>query len=64
VKLLGANHADATALAVTAAGVTGALSLFWLVRNTPARFLFVRPDAFKLIGGAVQRSAKRIVAPA
>jgi len=28
--------------------VTGALLLFRLVRNTPARFLFVRPDAFKL----------------
>ena len=40
--------ADVTALAVTAAGVTGALLLFRLVRNTPARFLFVRPDAFKL----------------
>ena len=48
--------ADATALAVTAAGVLGALSLFWLVRNTPARFLFVRPDAFKLVGAPAKRS--------
>jgi uncharacterized membrane protein YcfT len=39
---------DVTALAVTAAGVMGALCLFWAVRNTRARFLFVRPDAFKL----------------
>jgi uncharacterized membrane protein YcfT len=49
--------ADGTALAVTAAGVLGALCLFWLVRNTPARFLFVRPDAFKLTGRAAKRSA-------
>jgi uncharacterized membrane protein YcfT len=31
-------------LIVTTAGVVGALLLFWLVRNTPFRFLFVRPD--------------------
>jgi uncharacterized membrane protein YcfT len=31
-------------LIVTTAGVLGALVLFWLVRNTPFRFLFVRPD--------------------
>ena len=31
-------------LIVTTAGVVGALVLFWLVRNTPFRFLFVRPD--------------------
>jgi uncharacterized membrane protein YcfT len=30
-------------LIVTAAGVIGALVLFWLVRNTPLRFLFARP---------------------
>jgi uncharacterized membrane protein YcfT len=30
-------------LLVTAAGVIGALVLFWLVRNTPFRFLFERP---------------------
>jgi uncharacterized membrane protein YcfT len=48
--------ADATALAVTAAGVIGALLLFWAVRNTQARFLFVRPDAFRLaaVGGVRQ----------
>ena len=49
--------ADVTALAVTAAGVLGALCLFWLVRNTPARFLFVRPAAFKLTAPAAKRSA-------
>jgi uncharacterized membrane protein YcfT len=30
-------------LMVTTAGVVGALVLFWLVRNTPFRFLFERP---------------------
>jgi len=35
-------------LLVTAAGVAGALILFWAVRNTPLRFLFVRPDWAKL----------------
>jgi uncharacterized membrane protein YcfT len=35
-------------LLVTAAGVIGALCWFWAVRHTPARFLFKRPDAFKL----------------
>ena len=30
-------------LLVTAAGITGALVLHWLVRNTPLRFLFERP---------------------
>ena len=47
-----AGLADVTALAVTAAGVLGALCLFWGVRHTRARFLFVRPDAFKLAGRA------------
>ncbi len=36
------------ALLVTAAGVSGALIVFWLVRNTPLRFLFERPDWAKL----------------
>ena len=57
LKLAPLGLADATALAVTAAGVLGALCLFWLVRNTPARFLFVRPDAFKLTAPAAKRSA-------
>jgi len=35
-------------LLVTAAGVTGAVILYWMVRNTPLRFLFVRPDWAKL----------------
>ncbi len=30
---------------VTLAGVIGPLMLFWLVRGTPLRFLFERPDA-------------------
>ena len=51
--------ADATALAVTAAGVLGALCLFWLVRNTRARFLFVRPDAFKLTAPKPKTAAPR-----
>ena len=51
--------ADVTALAVTTAGVTGALVLFWLARNTRARFLFVRPDAFKLTRRAVKATAPR-----
>ena len=33
----------AISLIVTTAGVVGALVLFWLVRNTPFRFLFERP---------------------
>jgi hypothetical protein len=64
VKLLPPGLGDVTALAVTAAGVLGALTLFWLVRNTPARFLFVRPDAFKLVGGAARESATRVPAAA
>jgi uncharacterized membrane protein YcfT len=40
--------ADVTALAVTMAGVAGALLLFSSVRNTPMRFLFVRPKMFRL----------------
>ena len=31
---------------VTAAGVLGALALYWAVRRTPLRFLFDRPDRF------------------
>jgi hypothetical protein len=33
---------------VTAAGVVGPIILFWMVRNTPLRFLFERPDRFWL----------------
>jgi uncharacterized membrane protein YcfT len=35
-------------LLVTTAGVVGAIVLFWLVRNTPLRFLFVRPEWAKI----------------
>lgn len=33
---------------ITAAGVLGALAIFWAVRGTAARFLFERPAAFHL----------------
>ncbi|MGE3150053.1 MAG: acyltransferase family protein [Pseudorhodoplanes sp.] len=35
-------------LVVTAAGVVGALSIFWAVRGTRLRFLFARPKRFHL----------------
>ena len=35
-------------LIVTAAGVIGPLVMYWMVRNTPARFLFERPNMFRL----------------
>lgn len=35
---------------VTAAGIIGALALFWAVRNTKAAFLFERPAMFRLTG--------------
>ena len=38
----------AVSLLVTIAGVAGALVLHWMVRNTPFRFLFVRPEWAKL----------------
>jgi uncharacterized membrane protein YcfT len=33
---------------VTVAGVIGALALFWAVRGTPLKFLFERPQVFRL----------------
>jgi uncharacterized membrane protein YcfT len=33
---------------VTLAGVIGALVMFWAVRGTPFRFLFARPERFRL----------------
>jgi uncharacterized membrane protein YcfT len=36
---------------VTAAGVIGPLVLFWIVRGTPLRFLFERPERFRLAPG-------------
>ena len=33
---------------VTAAGVIGALAMFWAVRATPLKFLFARPQMFRL----------------
>jgi hypothetical protein len=57
--------ADVTALAVTAAGVFGALLLFRIVRDTPMRFLFVRPSMFKLAtGGAAAGSGYKPTRPA
>jgi uncharacterized membrane protein YcfT len=38
----------AMALIVTLAGITGALAIWWGVRNTRLSFLFERPEAFKL----------------
>jgi uncharacterized membrane protein YcfT len=48
LQLLPVLGADAVALLVTLAGVLGALALFWGVHDTPCRFLFVRPETFKL----------------
>jgi hypothetical protein len=31
---------------VTFAGIMGALVLYWMVRHTPLKFLFERPDPF------------------
>jgi uncharacterized membrane protein YcfT len=36
------------ALLITAAGVIGALALWWAVRRTRANFLFERPDMFRI----------------
>ena len=35
-------------LIVTTAGVVGPVVMYWMVRNTPAKFLFERPEMFKL----------------
>jgi hypothetical protein len=35
-------------LLVTAAGVIGALMVYWAARRTPAKFLFERPEPFWL----------------
>lgn len=40
-------------LAATVGGVLGALSLYWLVRGTPLRFLFERPGRFYLPGASL-----------
>jgi uncharacterized membrane protein YcfT len=39
---------DATAALVTTAGISGPVVLHLLVKNTPFKYLFVRPDAAKL----------------
>ncbi len=38
----------AMALVITTAGIFGALVMWWLTRNTPLAFLWVRPQRFKL----------------
>jgi uncharacterized membrane protein YcfT len=40
-------------LAATVGGVLGALALYWLVRGTPLRFLFERPERFHLPGATL-----------
>jgi len=40
--------AGSVALIVTACGIGVAVALFWLVRGTPLRFLFERPDWARL----------------
>jgi uncharacterized membrane protein YcfT len=42
-------------LIVTAAGITGPLALFWLVRGTRLDFLFQRPERFRLAPGPALR---------
>jgi uncharacterized membrane protein YcfT len=46
LKLGVVSDIGTVAALVTAAGVVGALMIWWLVRNTFARFLFERPDVF------------------
>jgi uncharacterized membrane protein YcfT len=46
LKLGVISDVGTVAALVTAAGVIGALMIWWLVRNTFARFLFERPDVF------------------
>ncbi len=38
----------AMAIVVTAAGVIGALAMWWAARSTPANFLYERPDRFRI----------------
>lgn len=49
LKLTGGEAGAAVALASAFAGVAGALVLNWMVKGTPADFLFRRPDAFRLM---------------
>lgn len=44
----GIVHIGVSSLIVTAAGVLGALGLWWTLRGTPLHFLFERPDRFHL----------------
>ncbi len=43
LKLGWISDLGSVALLVTIAGLTGALVMYWIVRNTPLAFLFVRP---------------------
>jgi len=48
LKLGWISDLGSVALLVTLAGLTGALVLYWIVRNTPLSFLFERPDWARL----------------
>ena len=61
LKLGLGEHVSLVSLAVTAAGVVGPILLFLAVRHTPLRFLFERPDFFRL---KPRRPATAHVAPA
>lgn len=51
---------DSISILVTAAGVLGALSLYWLTRATALKFLFERPQAFWL----APKKGKPVLQPA
>jgi uncharacterized membrane protein YcfT len=48
LKLGIVNDVGVMSIAITAAGVTGALALWWATRRTRASFLFERPDLFRI----------------
>ncbi len=49
---------------VTAAGIVGALAMYWAVRGTFARFLFERPDRFKLVPDKAKVAPRTVLQPA
>ena len=48
-----------SSLIVTTAGVVGALVMWWVVRDSPLWFLFVRPERFRLVAGAAGACSPR-----
>jgi hypothetical protein len=46
---------------VTAAGVIGPVVLYWAVRHTPARFLFERPDLFRIGQPSARKRESQII---